>query len=130
MSYSKQTWANGDVITAEKLNHIEDGVYANSQSGGALIVNASYDDQTGTETLDKTYTEIKAAIDAGTPVTILSQDTAATFVNFVSQCSTDDKVPPEHYQVYVFSATALANGDSPVFIFSSTTADGVLSYSE
>ena len=26
MSYSKQTWANGDVITAEKLNHMEDGI--------------------------------------------------------------------------------------------------------
>jgi len=26
MAYEKQTWANGDVITAEKLNHIEDGI--------------------------------------------------------------------------------------------------------
>lgn len=26
MAYSKQTWANGDVITEEKLNHIEDGI--------------------------------------------------------------------------------------------------------
>lgn len=28
MSYEKQTWQTGDVITAEKLNHIEDGVEA------------------------------------------------------------------------------------------------------
>ena len=26
MSYVKNTWTTGDVITAEKLNHIEDGV--------------------------------------------------------------------------------------------------------
>lgn len=26
MAYEKQTWANGDVITAEKLNHIEEGI--------------------------------------------------------------------------------------------------------
>lgn len=26
MSYTKQTWANGDVITAEKLSHMEDGI--------------------------------------------------------------------------------------------------------
>lgn len=26
MAYEKQTWANGDVITAEKLNHMEDGI--------------------------------------------------------------------------------------------------------
>lgn len=27
MSYEKQNWQNGDIITAEKLNHIEEGVY-------------------------------------------------------------------------------------------------------
>lgn len=26
MSYTKQTWATGDIITAEKLNHMEDGI--------------------------------------------------------------------------------------------------------
>ena len=29
MSYSKQTWVTGDIVTAEKLNHMEDGI-ANS----------------------------------------------------------------------------------------------------
>lgn len=33
MSYEKQTWTSGEVITAEKLNHIEDGVTANSDCG-------------------------------------------------------------------------------------------------
>ena len=31
MSYEKQTWATGQVITAEKLNHIEDGIEAVEQ---------------------------------------------------------------------------------------------------
>lgn len=31
MSYTKQTWLNGDTITAAKLNHIEDGI---ASSGG------------------------------------------------------------------------------------------------
>lgn len=26
MAYEKQTWSTGDTITAEKLNHIEDGL--------------------------------------------------------------------------------------------------------
>lgn len=26
MAYEKQTWNDGDIITAEKLNHIEDGI--------------------------------------------------------------------------------------------------------
>lgn len=32
MSYEKQTWVTGDVITAEKLNHMEEGI----SSGGGL----------------------------------------------------------------------------------------------
>lgn len=32
MAYTKTTWADGDTITAEKLNHIEDGI-ANGQEG-------------------------------------------------------------------------------------------------
>ena len=28
MSYAKQTWQTGDTITAEKLNHMEDGIAA------------------------------------------------------------------------------------------------------
>lgn len=26
MAYEKQTWACGDIVTAEKLNHMEDGI--------------------------------------------------------------------------------------------------------
>ena len=33
MSYEKQTWQNGDIITAEKLNHMEDGI-GESGAGG------------------------------------------------------------------------------------------------
>lgn len=34
MSYEKQTWQTGDVITAEKLNHMEDGI-ASGGGGGS-----------------------------------------------------------------------------------------------
>ena len=53
MRYTKQTWANGDIITAEKLNHMEDGI----SGSGALIVHM--DEETGA--LDKTWAEINAA---------------------------------------------------------------------
>lgn len=41
MAYEKQTWQCGDVVTADKLNHIEDGLEELSQSGGgsALVAN-------------------------------------------------------------------------------------------
>ena len=39
MAYEKQTWANGDLITAEKLNHMEDGIAQGG--GGVLTVNVT-----------------------------------------------------------------------------------------
>ena len=33
MSYSKNTWANGDTITAEKMNHLETGVKDAADAG-------------------------------------------------------------------------------------------------
>ena len=66
MSYTKQTWATGDTITAEKLNHMEDGIV---QGGGVTIVTISvnYDEQTEEETYtaDKTYAELSAIIENG-----------------------------------------------------------------
>lgn len=34
MSYTKQNWKTGDIISAEKLNHIESGIEAAAQGGG------------------------------------------------------------------------------------------------
>lgn len=49
MAYEKQTWANGDVITAAKLNHIEDGVEVASNSGEVVAFSfyRYVDEQTG-----------------------------------------------------------------------------------
>ena len=38
MSYTKTTWQNGDTITAEKLNHIEDGVENLSNNSNILLL--------------------------------------------------------------------------------------------
>lgn len=42
MAYEKNTWVTGDVITAEKLNHAEDGIAAGSETG-----KIEYDASTG-----------------------------------------------------------------------------------
>ena len=51
--YEKQTWNTGDVITEEKLNHMEDGI-ANAVS--LILKENEY-------TLDKTYKEIVQAVE-------------------------------------------------------------------
>lgn len=65
MAYEKQEWKTGDTITAEKMNHIEDGV-ANS-TGGLFIIHATdYDSDENTwSKTDKTFDEIYAAAMAG-----------------------------------------------------------------
>lgn len=66
MGYSKTTWENGDVITSEKLNKLEQGA-ADANAGpleatGVMSVNGS-----GKKviTLDKTAAEAFAAAEAG-----------------------------------------------------------------
>ena len=66
MTYNKQTWQNGDTITADKLNHIETGINEASAGVGneVLIVKAelSFDDGSYiVDSVSNTYAEILAA---------------------------------------------------------------------
>lgn len=74
MSYEKQTWQTGDVVTSAKLNHMEDGI----AGGGALVLHYDSD----VNGVDKTWQEIYDAAAAGQVVlyqTILSETKAAAF---------------------------------------------------
>lgn len=62
MSYEKQTWNTGDVITATKLNHIEDGIFS---GGGTGLINILYDETEQNYYLDKTYNEIVSMVNSG-----------------------------------------------------------------
>lgn len=84
MSYEKQTWATGDTITAEKLNHMEDGIA--DGGGGSSVFQVIYtiaeDGQGGfTATCNHTMTEIVTAYNAGKYIPIMV-DTAQAFANF------------------------------------------------
>lgn len=59
MSYTKTNWQTGDTITAEKLNHAEQGIYDNSNC--ILFTTATYNEETGYITLDKTWNEINSS---------------------------------------------------------------------
>ena len=73
MSYIKTTWETGDVITAEKLNKMEDGIESAGGDDSVFIVNIDAEDNSGTitATADKTRQEIVAAADAGKPIIII-----------------------------------------------------------
>jgi hypothetical protein len=63
MAYTKNTWTDGDIVTSEKLNHIEDGVrdaYVMMNVGNVTV---SFGSINGT--LDKTWQEIFDAVSNG-----------------------------------------------------------------
>lgn len=61
MAYEKQTWQTGDVITQEKLNHMEDGIA--EAGGGIMVVHFSGVPKDSTSiTADKTRGEIMQAL--------------------------------------------------------------------
>ena len=65
MAYTKQVWNNGDVITAEKLNNLENGV-----AGSYPYINCEYsvDSTQSTVTCTNTFEELCAIAEAGTPI--------------------------------------------------------------
>lgn len=63
MAYSKTTWANGDVITAEKLNNIESGIEENDSSVSDL----------------KSDLSTSASIDSGGLISFKNDDNVTVF---------------------------------------------------
>lgn len=75
MAYEKTEWKNGDIITDEKLNHMEDGI-VNSNSILVLHENAG--------ALDKTFAEIEDAFDSGKLILVyLPNNNGRRFVTMV-----------------------------------------------
>lgn len=69
MAYEKQTWECGEVISAEKLNHMEEGIEECCSGGGEPFIvtftNTSSDPYAPTFTADKTFEEVANAIENG-----------------------------------------------------------------
>lgn len=90
MAYTPTNWKDGDIISAEKMNKLEQGV-AEGGGGGVLLVNVTESSDGGgstpvvnsaspmltaeipspTFTADKTYDEVDAAVKAGKMVYLI-----------------------------------------------------------
>jgi len=81
MAYTKHTWENGEVITAEKLNNLEDGI-AESSGSNITVFNIIEDGETDNIKIDATWQDIFDAI-SERPVFlkwIASEDDIAMYV--------------------------------------------------
>lgn len=119
MSYTKTTWKTGDVITAEKLNKVEDQVAANEEAissagGGVFIVNIDAEDNSGTitATADKTRQEMSAAADAGKPIIIrLTRNYPAPQPSSIHEMTPDILPGPPEAGGHNFSAEKIINSN-------------------
>ena len=59
--YEKQTWVTGEVITKEKLNHMEDGIENAGGGSEVLLVGVDF----LSNKFDKTWNEINTAFSNG-----------------------------------------------------------------
>lgn len=107
MAYEKTNWQTGDTVTAEKLNHAEQGIADNSAE---VYVGTIVD---GNTQFDLTYNQAKAALQAGkdirlysssylhdnpnTPVYSLDPVTAAIII------AVGDETPTYYYTVHTAS---------------------------
>ena len=82
MSYTKTTWVTGDIITADKLNNMENGIY------GAYPLLVTFTSDGDTTTLSCTYNQVKAALQAGSrviaPVTMENDGEVYYYFPFVT----------------------------------------------
>lgn len=76
MAYTKNNWQTGDVITAEKLNHMEDGI---ANSGGLLVWIYG---EGSNKVFDKTAREVFTALESGKNVTFIGESTNDDYETF------------------------------------------------
>lgn len=118
MAYIPTEWETGDVITAVKLNKLENGVAA---IDGVMVVLA--EEEGDTATLTATYAEIAAAMTAGIPVFIKYQISESentlqpVFANGVIAGDTSQ------YQIAAYDLSTAAEVD-----YIADAADGYPSY--
>ena len=68
MAYEKQTWTTGEVITAEKLNHMEDGIKDNENKDTievTFFTHCNNDSSIYLVSSSHTVEEVQAFIKAG-----------------------------------------------------------------
>lgn len=71
MSYSKTTWQTGDTVTAELLNHMEDGIAAGES---VYVVTGTRYQSSHDFTIDHSFTDIRNAAAAGKIVVLVCEN--------------------------------------------------------
>lgn len=119
MSYTKYTWQTGEVITAAKLNNMEDGI------DDKLIVNM-LDDETGE--LDVSYADLLAAWTAKKQVILYYHATAVGGDVYESVPLINIFIDPDNKYKASFININVVNRSAVGIIFEAETDSAHLAY--
>lgn len=111
MAYEKHTWQTGEVITAEKLNNLEDGC---GKSGGTFIVTFTPGSENPREgTSDKSVDEIIEALNAGKAVlgTIRQDGPETVYMDMYAPLSIVRNEGGTFMAAFTFTLTTLTDKD-------------------
>ena len=105
MSYEKQTWTTGDTITAEKLNHMEDGIESYSNVEVIQVINNS---------VLLTYTDMPKLLESfnnGKIILLRVSMNSSLYVGYVQHLTFE---PAEYGEPneYFIQAIGMTHGDS------------------
>ena len=117
MSYQKNNWQSGDVVTSEKLNHLEDGV---SNAGGVMAVSLAYDEEMEMTVADKTWQEIYDAMNNDVLCIVRDMEVEENQSN--TGLITYVDVTQGEYRIHVLFSNSV--GPSSVAVYTTTSADG------
>lgn len=122
MSYIKQNWKNGDVITAEKLNHMESGI-VNAESGGSGIMTIHFvPDFTRTGnpippiSIDKTPQEVFDAYRNDTIVRAISEGSGDGYTFFYEFTFASAAMNGDDFEVSLYCYAASVGNQYPVLM--------------
>ena len=87
MSYIPTEWTAGDIVTAAKLNKLENGV---AESRGSLIVNMTYNAGIDADICDKTALEMYTAFQSGSVILKKVEGTTTSMCLITSVNHSDD----------------------------------------
>lgn len=68
MSYEKQTWVTGETVTADKLNHMEDGIADAGGASGTYMFSIWHIDSSGNMATDGDYATARALLADARPI--------------------------------------------------------------
>ena len=134
MAYEMHEWVCNEPITADKLNHMEQGIVEaqNDESSGGDVLIIRQDTEASTPTrivFDKTWQEAFDALKNGTRVIVLQESelppSVVTSFAVATTNNANNSIAP--YQVFVTSAS-LSDNDATITarMIYADTADGYL----